>query len=156
MDAERGGQLRPRKQPTGTRRIDNNTSLAELDLQQSRNNRLPSLNGSTGVNLQLGRTIDPTTNTFEAQNILSQGYQLQGAVTIYNGGLIKNQVRQAELELEAARTDAQVTGNDVGLQVANSYLTILLTREQLTNARVLSWPSRRSNLPIPMPRSTGG
>ena len=117
------------------RRIDNNTSLAELDLQQSRNNRLPNLNGSTGVNFQLGRTIDPTTNTFEAQNILSQGYQLQGAVTIYNGGLIKNQVRQAELELEAARTDAQVTGNDIGLQVANSYLTILLTREQLTNAR---------------------
>ncbi|CAH1001822.1 hypothetical protein LEM8419_02730 [Neolewinella maritima] len=117
------------------RRINNSTELAQIDVQQGRNNRLPTLTGGTGVNLQLGRTIDPTTNTFEAQNILSQGYQLQGAVTIYNGGRIKNQLRQFELDLEAARTDAEVTGNDIGLQVANSYLTILLTREQLANAR---------------------
>ena len=84
--------------------------------------------------MQLGRTIDPTTNTFEARTILSQGYQLQGALTIYNGGLIKNSLRQADIDLQAAETDALVTGNDVALQVANSYLTILLTREQLANA----------------------
>ncbi len=117
------------------RRLNNSAELARLSLQQSRNNRLPTLTGGTGVNLQLGRTIDPTTNTFEAQNIFSQGYQLQGGVTIYNGGLIRNSLRQAEIDLEAAETDAQVTANDVGLQVANSYLTILLTREQLANAR---------------------
>lgn len=116
------------------RRLDNSTEIARLDLQQSRNNRLPTLNGGTSVNLQFGRTIDPTTNTFEAQSILSQGYQLQGSLTIYNGGLIRNSLRQAELDLQAAETDAQVTGNDIGLQVANSYLTILLTREQLANA----------------------
>jgi outer membrane protein len=117
------------------RRLDNTTDLARINLRQARNNRLPTLSGGTGVNLQLGRTIDPTTNTFEVQNIFSQGYQLQGAVTIYNGGLIKNSLRQAELDLEAAQTDAQVEGNNVGLQVANSYLTILLSREQLANAR---------------------
>ncbi len=117
------------------RRLNNSTELARLTLQQSRNNRLPTLTGGTGFNLQLGRTIDPTTNTFEARNILSQGYQLQGGVTIYNGGLIRNSLRQAEIDLAAAETDALVTGNDIGLQVANSYLTILLTREQLANAR---------------------
>ena len=117
------------------RRLDNTAEIARLNLQQSRNNRLPTLSAGTGVNLQLGRTIDPTTNSFEAQNIFSQGYQLQGGVTIYNGGLIKNQLRQSELDLQAAETDASVTGNDVALQVANSYLTILLTREQLANAR---------------------
>jgi outer membrane protein len=117
------------------RRLDNNTELARIDLQQARNNRLPTLNAGTGLNLQLGRTIDPTTNTFEARNILSQGYQLQGALTIYNGGLIRNSLRQSELDLEAAQTDAQVESNNVALQVANSYLTILLTKEQLANAR---------------------
>lgn len=117
------------------RRLDNSTQLARLALQQSRNNRLPTLSGGTGLNLQLGRTIDPTTNSFEAQNILSQGYQLQGAVTLYNGGLIRNATQQAELDLQAAEADADVTANNVGLQVANSFLTILLTREQLANAR---------------------
>ncbi len=118
------------------RRLDNSTELARLDLQQSKNNRLPSLNGGTSVNLLLGRSIDPTTNTFEAQNIFSQGYQLQGAVTIYDGGLLRNSLRQSEIDLEAAQTDAAVTANNIGLQVANSYLTILLSQEQLTNARV--------------------
>ena len=117
------------------RRLNNTTELASIDVRQGRTGRLPTLSGGTGVNLQLGRTIDPTTNTFEAQNILSQGYQLQGAVTIYNGGLIKNNLRRAELDLQAAETDARVTANDIALQVANSYLTILLTQEQLANAR---------------------
>jgi outer membrane protein len=116
------------------RRLDNTTEQARINLQQSKNNRLPTLSAGTGVNLQLGRTIDPTTNSFEIQNILSQGYRLEGAMTIYNGGLIKNTLRQAELDLRAAETDAEVTSNDIGLQVANSYLTILLTREQLANA----------------------
>ena len=118
------------------RRLNNATEIANLTLRQSRSNRMPSLNGGTSVNLLLGRSIDPTTNTFEAQNIFSQGYQLQGAVTIYDGGLLRHSIRQAEVDLEAAQTDAEVTGNDVGLLVANSYLTILLTQEQLANARV--------------------
>ena len=42
------------------RRLGNQTELAEINVRQSRNNRLPSLSGGTGVNLQLGRTIDPT------------------------------------------------------------------------------------------------
>ena len=117
------------------RRLNNNTEVSRLNLQQNRNNRLPTLNGGTSVNLLLGRSIDPTTNTFEAQNIFSQGYQLQGGVTLYDGGSLRNSIRQSEIDLEAAVTDAEVAANDVSLLVANSYLTILLTQEQLANAR---------------------
>ncbi len=118
------------------RRLNNSTELARLNVQQSKNNRLPTLNGGTSVNALLGRSIDPTTNTFEAQNIFSQGYQLQGGVTLYDGGFIRNSLRQSEIDLDAAEVDARVAGNDVGLLVANSYLTILLTKEQLANALV--------------------
>ena len=117
------------------RRLNNTTEVSRLNLQQSRNNRLPTLNGGTSLNLLLGRSSDPTTNTFEAQNILSQGYQLQGGVTLYDGGFLRNSLRQSEIDLEAAVTDAEVAANDVSLLVANSYLTILLTQEQLVNAR---------------------
>ena len=117
------------------RRLNNTTEVSRLNLQQNRNNRLPTLNGGTSLNLLLGRSIDPTTNTFEAQNILSQGYQLQGGVTLYDGGFLRNSIRQSEIDLEAAVTDAEVAANDVSLLVANSYLTILLTQEQLVNAR---------------------
>ena len=117
------------------RQLNNLTQLNELNLQQARNARLPTASGSTNVGAQLGRTIDPTTNEFEQQTIGFQGYQLQAGVTLYNGGRIKNGLRQAEYDLAAARLDADVTANNVGLQVANSYLNVVLLREQLNNAR---------------------
>lgn len=70
---------------------------ARLRLQQTKNDKLPSASGSSNVGLQFGRTIDPTTNTFDQQTIGFQGYQIQAGVTLYNGGLIKNRQKQAEI-----------------------------------------------------------
>ena len=117
------------------RQLGNIADAARINGVQARNNRLPSVTASTNVGLQLGRTIDPTTNTFDQQTIGFQNYQLQGSVIIYGGGQIKNSIRQTELDLAAAETDATVTRNNIGLQVANSYLTIVLVKEQLTNAQ---------------------
>ncbi|MTB49576.1 TolC family protein [Lewinella sp. W8] len=117
------------------RQLNTLADISKLQVQQSLNNRLPTLSASTNVGGQFGRTIDPTTNEFEQQNIGFQGYQLNANITLYNGGFIKNSIRQAELDAGAANLDAKVTGNNVALQVANSYLTVVLVREQLANAR---------------------
>ncbi len=117
------------------KRQDNFVELARLQAQQAKNNRLPTANGGTNIGAQLGRTIDPTTNAFEQQTIGFQGYQLQGNVVLYNGGQIKNTLRQAEIDLAAAKMDAKVNNNNIGLQVANGYLNIILLQEQLANAR---------------------
>ena len=116
-------------------RLNNLSTLSQLQAKQARNGRLPTLNGSTNVGVQLGRTIDPTTNSFEQQTIGFQGYSINANVVLYNGGRIKNTLRQAELTQAAAETDARVTRNDIGLQVANQYLNIVLLGEQLNNAR---------------------
>ncbi|MCH2084369.1 MAG: TolC family protein [Saprospiraceae bacterium] len=106
-------------------------SNAELTLHGAKLNRYPSLNGSiSGVN-QFGRTIDPTTNTFNNQQILSNGLSLDARVTVYNGNRINNQIKQGKLDLEAAKLDAQATINDISLNVAAAYLNILLAEEQL-------------------------
>ncbi|OAV43092.1 TolC family protein [Lewinella sp. 4G2] len=117
------------------RRLGNISEISRIQQQQAKNARLPTVNGSTNIGLQLGRTIDPTTNTFDQQTIGFQGYQIQGNVLLYAGGQIKNGLRQADLNLAAAETDAIVTRNTIGLQVANSYLTIVLLNEQLNNAQ---------------------
>ncbi len=117
------------------RRFNNIAEAGGLQSQLARNARLPTISGGTNIGLQFGRTIDPTTNTFDQQTIGFQGYQIQGNVVLYNGGLIKNSLRQAELDQAAAETDARVNQNNIGLQVANGYLTIVLLREQLANAR---------------------
>lgn len=106
-------------------------SNAELTLRGAKLNQYPSLNGSiSGVN-QFGRTIDPTTNTFNNQQILSNSISLDARITVYNGNRIKNQIEQGKLDLEAANLDAQATINDISLNVAAAYLNILLAEEQL-------------------------
>ena len=117
------------------KQLNNIAEIARINREQAKNGRLPTASGSTNIGAQLGRTIDPTTNTFDQRTIGFQGYQLQAGVTLYNGGLIKNNLRQAELSLAAAELDRKVTGNNIGLQVANSYLTIVLLKEQITNTQ---------------------
>lgn len=117
------------------RQLQNNAELSALALDRAKANRLPTLNASSNVGAQFGRTIDPTTNTFDQQTIGFQGIQLNAGANIYNGGLIRNGIAQAELDLAAANMDAKVTGNNIGLQVANNYLNVILFREQLKNAR---------------------
>lgn len=116
------------------RQLDNVAEISSLQLQRSKANRLPTVSASSNVGAQLGRTIDPTTNTFEQQTIGFQGYNLQAGIGIYNGGAVRNGIRQAEMDLAAARLDSKVTSNNIGLQVANSYLSIVLFKEQLKNA----------------------
>lgn len=117
------------------KQLNNIADIARINQQQAINNRLPTASGSTNVGAQFGRTIDPTTNEFNQQTIGFQGYQLNFGVTLYNGGLIKNSLRQAELDLAAAELDKKVTANNIGLQVANGYLNIVLLKEQLNNTR---------------------
>lgn len=117
------------------RQLQNNAELSALSLERAKASRLPTLNASSNVGAQFGRTIDPTTNTFDQQTIGFQGIQLNAGANIYNGGQIRNGIAQAELDLAAANMDTKVTGNNIGLQVANNYLNIILFKEQLKNAQ---------------------
>ncbi|MEZ5042061.1 MAG: TolC family protein [Saprospiraceae bacterium] len=108
---------------------------AELSNKQSRMNRLPNLNGSVRGGYQFGRTIDPTTNSFNNESIGFNSFGLDAGVTIYNGNAVNNSIKQSKFDMEAAKLDAAATSNDISLQVASSYLSILLAEEQLENAK---------------------
>lgn len=109
-----------------------NTGLTK---RQNEFNRLPALSARTSGGLQFGRTIDPTTNTFNTEQIGFNSFSLDLSATLYGGNQINNSVKQSKIDLEAARLDAQATVNDIGLSIANAYLSILLAEEQLANGR---------------------
>ena len=117
------------------RQLDYSQQTAELQLRQARNNRLPTISAGSNLSYQLGRTVDPTSNSFAQQNIFSQNINVQASVQLYGGGQIRNTILQREVDARAAALDRRVTANNTGLQVANAYLTVVLTREQLANAR---------------------
>ena len=106
----------------------------KIQLDQSKTNRLPNLNGNAGHNYNFGRSIDPFTNQFVNQSIQSNNFSLSSNVTLFNGFQLQNTIKQNENNLKVAEKDLEVLNNNISLSVATLYLQILLNEEQLKNS----------------------
>ncbi len=107
----------------------------EIAVKQSKFARLPNLSAGGQVGQSFGRTIDPVSNSFVSQDIVTGGLQASSNVTLYQGGILQNTIKQNELNLQASEFDLQKAKNDIGLTVATNFLNVLLNREQLENAK---------------------
>ncbi|MEM1219803.1 MAG: TolC family protein [Bacteroidota bacterium] len=108
---------------------------AEWQLKQSQFSRIPSLNADARGGVQFGRTIDPTTNSFDNQTIGFNSYSLNGGIPVYNGNAINRSIQRDKLDLKATKLEAEDLFNTLALSAASSYLEILLAQEQLENAK---------------------
>ncbi len=108
---------------------------AKLTEKQHQFSRLPQLNGSISAGLQFGRTIDPTTNSFDNQTIGFNQFGLNAGMSLYNGNRINNSIKKSKLDLKAAEADSDAAFNDLALNLAAAYLQTLFAEEQLENAR---------------------
>lgn len=124
--------------------LDNNITMkqaeasvrtAMLSERQAKAARLPSLNGTVNAGQQYGRTIDPTSNQFITTGFGFNSLSLGAGANLFTGGQVYHSVKQARWENKAAQADAEDTGNMLGLQVAQAYLTVLLSEEQLESAQ---------------------
>lgn len=125
------------------RAMQNNIDIQQgrLSIEQARisnktaiHSRYPSLNGSTNLGLNFGRTIDPTNNEFITQSFFSNGISLSSNVTLFNAGRISNTIKQSEVDQESANYSVKQSERDIALFVANSYLNVLFAQENLKNA----------------------
>lgn len=105
-----------------------------VNAKQVRQERFPSLNAGAGAGLNFGRIINPATNNFETENSLFSNVGLDAGMMLFQGGFINNSIKQANLDLDASRQDIQQTKNNLALQVALSYLSVLFAEENLLNA----------------------
>lgn len=110
--------------------------IADLTLKQSSASRIPNLNYQAGAGGQFGRNIDPATNLFINNAISFVNTGLNSNVTLFNWFNLKNQVAANRLTAEATRAQTKVIQNDISLNVAASYLTALLSHEQMRIAGV--------------------
>ncbi len=104
---------------------------AELTQEQSKKSRLPNLAASASHSYNFGRSIDPTTNSFENNTIQANGFGLNGGGLIYGGGQVQNSIKQSQYDVSAAQADASVVKNNLGLSVAQAYLQVLLAQDQI-------------------------
>lgn len=112
-----------------------NIQSALLDKRQSQMSRLPSLNASIDGGAQFGRTIDPTTNSFDNQTIGFNRLSLSSNVLLFGGNRVNKSIQSAKTNAEIARLDGETAANDLRLNVASAYLNILLAEENLQNAQ---------------------
>ncbi len=109
--------------------------IIENNLKQAKLNRLPTLNGSGSHNYNIGRSIDPFTNTFSTQTIQSNSFGLSTGVLVYGGNLVNKTIAQNSVAQEANLAGTEVIKNQIALQVSSTYLMIIQAEENLKVAQ---------------------
>ena len=125
--------------------IKHNISVQQADIQArinkiqadiAKSNQLPTINGSSGMGLRLGRSIDPTTNGFTNTQFLYNNFGLNGGVQLFNAGRLRNAADATTFSWQASEADKQNTSNDVSMSVATYYLQVLSAIEQTDSTRI--------------------
>lgn len=104
---------------------------AENTFIQSKNNLLPTVSGNFNLGLNNGRSIDPFTNGYITQQLLSSNAGINANYTVYDGMRLKNTVKQNGLLVQAAKMDVQQEKDNLTLNVLLAYLQILNSEELL-------------------------
>lgn len=119
--------------------MENNISIKQSALQseiagithkQSKLSQLPTANFSNSESYRFGKSQNPSTGILENQNFFSVGLNFQSSVDIFNWYAKKNTILANEWSLQATRAATEKLKDDISLTVANSYLQVLLAREQ--------------------------
>ncbi|MBR5736326.1 MAG: TolC family protein [Bacteroidales bacterium] len=101
-------------------------AVAEETLLQAQASRFPTLNASSSQNMSFQYGGDPAYNG---------NYAIQTGVTLFNGGRIVNNIRQAEINAIAGEYDIDAAKNDIEVAVTQAYLNILYAKENVTTAQ---------------------
>jgi outer membrane protein len=113
-----------------TKEITHQTS--EASLEQARAAQYPTLNfsGSFGANFQNVTTY----NDYMEKNsgfAASNNYGLNSGMTLYQGGRLRNTVKQQQLQAEAAGYDVDQQRIDLEISIAQAYIQLLYDKESL-------------------------
>ncbi len=107
----------------------------KVNYNQSRASQLPNANVNWSFGYNWGRSIDPTTNQFISQRINSSGLNGSSSVVLFNGLQQYNTTIQSKVNIAVSEADLDRAINDLSLSIANSYLTVILNKELVENAR---------------------
>jgi outer membrane protein len=113
--------------------IDSRTS--QLIYEQAKGNQMGTLNAATALGLNFGRSINQTTNVYTNNQGLSQYYNLNANITLFNWSALKRAKESSKLSYDAQVVNIDKVKNDISLNVSAAYLSALLSKEQVTLAK---------------------
>lgn len=104
------------------------TELSEENIVSAKGNFLPNVSGSTGGNFNFGSYIGQDGSRISS-NTFGSSLGVNAGITVFNGFRNTNLYKQAKLGLEASEVQLDKLKDDISLQVVNSYLNVLLNKE---------------------------
>lgn len=110
-------------------------SSAQVNYEQSKQQRLPSLTGSLSESFNNGYSIDPITSDYVNQQIYSTSTALSTSVTLYQGSQLNNQIKQNKLLLDQNSLFVQEAKNNITLSITEAYLNALYYKEAILTAQ---------------------
>jgi outer membrane protein len=108
---------------------------ANDDFKQSKLNMLPTLNSNVTQRYNWGRTTDPQTNLYTTKQSQQFFVNLSTDLTLFNGLQQINNAKQKQYEYLIKKYDSDKIRNDISLNIAAAYLSILFNLELANNAQ---------------------
>lgn len=105
-----------------------NTKTQDNSLQIAKRQYLPSVSGNINNNASFGQGRDVFGTTNRNDNF-SNSASVGADILVYNNGRLEKNIRKTEFEVEASKFDLERIKNDISLQIAQQYLSVLLNRE---------------------------
>ncbi|MEO5997135.1 MAG: TolC family protein [Chitinophagaceae bacterium] len=104
---------------------------AELDFRLNRSGIYPTASFSNRWNMSFGRRENPTTGIFENTNALNSTFSFSSGINIFNFYAQRNATAASKYTLAAVQATEEKAKNDIALRVANAYLLVLQSKEQV-------------------------
>lgn len=115
--------------------------INKVDFEQSKAERLPSLNGGIGQSF----TNQMAASGGSQEQYYSGNYSLQSEMVLYNGNKLNNTVSQNELFVKSGELTVKEAENNMELSITTAYLKILYARESVVNAENILVSSEKQN-----------
>jgi outer membrane protein len=112
-----------------------NVKSFQINASQAKMALIPTLNGNVSTGYNWGRSVNPVTYQFTTQRNNSISPSAQTSVTLFNGLRLQNNIKSTSRDYEASEEDLQKAKNDVILNTITLYITVILNKEQLANAK---------------------
>lgn len=109
--------------------------INQNNLQVSKLNLYPNLNGSFSQNFSSGRNIDPFTNQYTEQQVNYQNIGLSSNMLIFGGNQLRNVIKMNELSVSLAEKDQKQIEESITLNVIAAYFQVLNNEDLLEIAR---------------------
>mgnify|MGYP000889185569 FL=1 len=105
-----------------------NTKIQDQSLQIAKRQYLPSVSASVNNNASFGQGRDIFGNTSRNDNF-NNNANVSANILLYNNGSLEKNIRKIQFDVEATKFDVEKIKNDISLQIAQQYLSVLLNRE---------------------------